>query len=75
MSLDYNKKNITLAREAMLYVCTIAKEKGCKVVSQQIRTNNVASIVLHSSLGFETNGLTYTNAKGNQVAIYSKYLI
>lgn len=63
------------AREAMLYACTIAKEKGYKVVSQQIRTNNVASIALHSSLGFETSGLTYTNAKGNQVAIYLKSLI
>ncbi len=63
------------AREAMLYACTIAKEKGYKIISQQIRTNNVASIALHSSLGFETNGLIYTNAKGNQVANYLKSLI
>ncbi len=63
------------AREAMLYACTIAKEKGYKIVSQQIRTNNVASIALHSSLGFETSGLTYTNAKGNQVAFYLKSLV
>ena len=53
----------------------VAKEKGYKIVFQQIRTNNVASIALHSSLGFETNGLIYTNAKGNQVAIYLKSLI
>lgn len=63
------------AKEAMMYACTIAKERGYKIVFQQIRTNNAASIALHSSLGFETNGLTYTNAKGNQVAIYLKSLI
>ncbi|MBQ4273360.1 MAG: GNAT family N-acetyltransferase [Clostridia bacterium] len=64
-----------LAKEVMICACTKAKEKGYKIVFQQIRTNNVASIALHSSLGFETNGLTYTNAKGNQVAIYLKSLI
>ena len=64
-----------LAKEAMICACTKAKEKGYKIVFQQIRTNNVASIALNSSLGFETNGLTYTNAKGNQVAIYLKSLI
>lgn len=64
-----------LAKEAMICACTKAKEKGYKIVFQQIRTNNVASIALHSSLGFETNGLTYTNAKGNRVAIHLKSLI
>ena len=63
-----------LAKEAMMLACSIAKEKGYKIVSQQIRTNNIASIALHSSLGFETNGSTYINGKGNQVAIYLKYL-
>ena len=64
-----------LAKEAMICACTKAKEKGYKIVFQQIRTNNVASIALNSSLGFETNGLTYTNSKGNRVAIHLKSLI
>ena len=63
------------AKEAMMLACNVAKEKGYKIVSQQIRTNNTASIALHASLGFETNGLIYTNAKGNHVAIYLKCLI
>ena len=63
------------AKEAMRHAFHIARKKGYKMVSQQIRTNNTASIALHSSLGFETNGITYTNAKGNQVAIYLKCLI
>lgn len=63
------------AKQAMIYACDIAKKKGYKIVSQQIRINNIASLALHSSLGFETNGLIYTNSKGNQVAIYLKCLL
>ena len=53
----------------------MAKEKGYKIVSQQIRVSNAASIALHKSLGFETNDIIYTNAKGNQVSIYLKSLV
>jgi len=70
---DYRRRGF--AKEAMLQALSIAKEKGFKIVSQQIRTDNVASIALHSSLGFETNGLVYTNSKGNEVAVYLKSLV
>lgn len=70
---EYRRKGF--AKKAMICACEIAKEKGFKIVSQQIRVNNAASIALHRSLGFETNELVYTNAKGNQVAIYLKCLI
>ncbi len=63
------------AKEAMMLACQMAREKGFKIVSQQIRINNAASIALHRSLGFETNGFVYTNSKGNQVSIYLKCLI
>ena len=69
---SYRRKGF--AKEAMIYACDIAKEKGYKIVSQQIRINNIASVALHSSLDFETDGLIYTNAKGNQVLTYSKHL-
>ena len=70
---EYRRKGF--AKEAMICACQMAKEKGFKIVSQQIRTNNAASIALHCSLGFETNELVYTNTKGNQVSIYLKSLI
>ena len=63
------------AKEAMIYACQMAREKGFKIASQQIRINNTASIALHRSLGFETNGFVYTNSKGNEVSIYLKCLI
>jgi len=69
---EYRRKGF--AKEAMICACQMAKEKGFKIVSQQIRTNNDASIALHCSLGFETSGLVFTNAKGNQVSIYLKCL-
>lgn len=69
----YRRKGF--AKEALICACEIAKEKGFKIVSQQIRINNAASIALHCSLGFETNELVYTNTKGNQVSIYLKCLI
>lgn len=70
---EYRRKGF--AKEAMILACEIAKEKGFKIISQQIRVNNAASIALHCSLGFETNELVYTNIKGNQVSIYLKSLV
>ena len=62
-------------REAMLNAFKIAADREYKIVSQQIRTDNAVSIALHLSLGFETSGAVYTNAKENQVAIYLKSLL
>ena len=63
------------AKEAMMLAMDIAKSKGYKVVMQQIRADNVASIALHNSLGFETDGYVYRNKKGNEVVIYLKTLM
>ena len=71
--LEYRRKGF--AKDAMIRACQIAKEKGFKIVSQQVRTDNEASIALHCSLGFETSGLVYMNSKGNKVTIYLKSLI
>ena len=61
-------------REAMLLAMDIAKNKGYRVVSQQIGRNNSASIALHNKLGFETDEYIYRNKKGNEVLIYLKAL-
>ena len=62
------------AKEAMGLAMEISKTKGYKVVLQQIRTDNEASIALHNSLDFETDGYVYRNKKGNEVLIYIKVL-
>lgn len=68
----YHRQGI--ATEAMLLVMDIARNMGYKIVSQQIRVNNIASIALHNKLGFETNGYIYRNRKGNDVQIFIKLL-
>lgn len=62
------------AKAAMTMAFDIAKNMECDTISQQIRLDNVASIALHTSLGFETVGTPFFNAKGNEVCIYKKVL-
>ena len=63
-----------IAGEAMQLAMETAKSKGYKLVSQQIRVNNTASIALHNKLGFETDGYIYKNRHGNDVQIFIKLL-
>ena len=63
-----------IAEEAMILAMDIAKNSGYKLVSQQIRVDNMASISLHNKLGFETDGYIYKNNKGNDVQIFIKLL-
>ena len=63
-----------IATQAMRLAMALAKEKGYRIVSQQIRTNNEASIALHQCLDFEASGDPYRNAKGNEVVDYRKVL-
>ena len=45
--------------QAMKLAIGHAKEKGFKIVIQQVSTNNDASIALHKKLGFEIDGYDY----------------
>lgn len=63
-----------LGREAMSIALETAKSKGYKIVLQQVRSDNHASIALHKCLGFETDKYVYINGKGNEISIYLKSL-
>ena len=52
----------------------IAEQKNYKVVLQQIRTDNKASIRLHESLGFESDTNIYKNRNGNDIYIFLKII-
>ena len=67
-------RNCGYATEAMKTAMNIVKTKGYKIVCQQIRTNNAASIQLHTKLGFETDNYTFLNKNKNEVKIYLKVL-
>lgn len=68
----YRKRGF--AGDAMALAMKTAKSKGYKLVLQQIRVDNIASIALHRKLGFETDGYVYKNKKGNDVQIFIKLL-
>ena len=68
----YRKRGF--AENAMMLAMKTAKSKGYKLVLQQIRVDNIASIALHKKLGFETDGYVYKNKKGNDVQIFIKLL-
>lgn len=68
---EFRRQN--LAYEGMKRALNLAREKGYKIVSAQIRTDNSASINLHKKLGYILDG-EYINKKGNPVYIYLKLL-
>lgn len=47
-----------------------AKTLGYRVIQDQVRSDNLASIALHNSLEFETDGYVFKNAKGKDVLLY-----
>ena len=63
------------ATEIMIAALEIARRRGYKMVFQQVRVNNVASVALHQNLGFETDHYVYINKKGNEVVFYLKVLV
>ena len=58
---------------AMVKAYEIAKSKGFKLASAQIKKDNIASIKLHEKLGFELES-ELINKKGNEVYVYQKLL-
>ena len=63
------------AYEAMRLLMGHAKRKGFKIILQQVRNDNHASIRLHGKLGYETDGQVYENQKGHKVLIYLMPLV
>ena len=61
----------TIAMHTALDLCT---EKGYKIVYQQVRADNLASIKLHHKVGFETDNYIYKNQKGHDVILFFKAL-
>ncbi len=62
------------AADAMRLLLTYAKEKGYRIIQQQVRTDNLPSIKLHEKLGFETDGYVYVNRKGHEIILFLKAL-
>ena len=58
------------AAEGMRLIMNHAKDLGYRIIQDQVRTDNQASIALHNSLEFETDGYVFKNAKDKDVLLY-----
>lgn len=57
------------ANEAISHALVLARNKGYKIMSVQIRVDNVANIALHQKAGFETDFYEYVNRKVGSIFI------
>ena len=62
------------ARAALAQLSDMARQRGFAAQTAQIRTDNAASIALHSGLGF-VPGEPWVNRKGNEVRTCRKELV
>lgn len=61
------------AAKALTLLMDVARAQGYAVQTAQVRTDNAASIALHTSLGF-TPGMPWINRKGSEVRTWRKEL-
>ncbi len=62
------------AHEATLLLLEFAKQIGYKVIQNQVRTDNAASIRLNEKLGFESDEYVYKNKRDQAVYLFLKAL-
>lgn len=62
------------AAAALRLLIEAAAEKGYRIMQDQVRADNSASIHLHKTCGFETDGYVYQNKKGQDVILFLRAL-
>lgn len=68
------ERNKGFGTQAMAALVDLAASEGYRIVMDQVRTDNAASISLHEKLGFESDGYVYLNGKKREVVLYMKPL-
>ena len=63
-----------LGKQAIVSALQICKNKGFKIVCNQVRTDNEPSIALSKSLGFESDLYRYKNQRDHEVYLFLKAL-
>ena len=62
------------ASEGLRLMIEKAKGYGYRLLMDQVRADNLASISLHEKLGFETDAYVYKNARDRSVLLYMLFL-
>ena len=68
------ERNRGLGTGALAALISLAKEKGYRIMLDQVRWDNRASIRLHEKLGFESDGCVYRNRQDREVILFIKPL-
>lgn len=61
-------------KQAAVLALQICKSKGYRIVCNQVLSENIPSIALNKSLGFETDMYRYKNQKNKEVFLFLKPL-
>lgn len=67
-------RRLGFAYEANLLLIDHAKQLGYKVIENQVKADNIASIHLNEKLGFETDWYEYKNKRNRPVFLFLKVL-
>ena len=67
-------RRMGFAYKANLLLFDLAKQLGYRVIQNQVRTDNTASILLNEKLGFESDRYIYRNRKDHSVYLFLKVL-
>ena len=70
VEVDPDQRRNGYAAEGMRLIMNHARDLGYRIIQDQVRTDNQASIALHNSLEFETDGYVFKNAKDKDVLLY-----
>ena len=60
------------AFEALSQLMQYAAKQNYRIILDQVRRDNAASIRLHEKLGFESDGYVYRNQRDQEVVLYLK---
>ena len=74
MEICNDERGKGYASEAVSALLQYAAEKGYRIILDQVRKDNPASIRVHEKLGFESDGYIYRNQKNKEVLLYLKLL-
>ncbi len=64
------ERNRGLGTGALAALISLAREKGYRVMMNQVRADNRASIRMHEGLGFESDGYVYRNRQDREVILF-----
>ena len=69
-----SERNKGYGAQAMAKLIDLARQKGYRIMLDQLRRDNRASVRLHEKLGFESDGYVYRNQKNHETLLYIKPL-